>query len=489
MEFNSCKSGFSFFRKIDSVWGKLTGKYTLNRIFTIMRFMKAETLITEALDDKCAEWGRFKQEAQAMSLRLGNNLNGKIEAIKFTFLRLNVENEKKLAELAAADDRREDDLFLGYAIVVNVPVKLGVWSYVFESVVRELGIWDKTGHWQPLPFHYLHVKNRFPAEVGKTSYHLKGTYFRQQNSITNVCAHSCVTMMLNNASLPNGIVTAEDINGFLDFDHDKRKFRINENCIGHKEDFPAGPDIPQLRTVFKNYGYVPHLLEFDDENKQRKFRSFLYGFVESKFPALLTFGSHEGSTEEVGHVVPVVGHTLNPNSWLPVTGSYTVGNWSDKHQSPLGWIDDLVIHDDNHGMQFSLPAHAFKPATNPDRESNLTPREALGIFPESYGLQMLGNVAESVASSIIRTMAKETKGGIFKGNYYAERFWSDRKEALRQTTIFRPLLVKFHDYLKCFWDGKIMPNDTASFVERLDAQGIIYVWVSASGQNRPVKSE
>jgi hypothetical protein len=65
MEFKDCRAGYSFFKKIDSVWGDLTGKYTLNRIFTIMRFMNAETLITETLDEKCAEWGRFKQEEAA----------------------------------------------------------------------------------------------------------------------------------------------------------------------------------------------------------------------------------------------------------------------------------------------------------------------------------------------------------------------------------------------------------------------------------------
>lgn len=477
MEFKDCRAGYSFFKKIDSVWGDLNGKYTLNRIFTIMRFMNAETLITETLNEKCSEWGRFRQEEAAMRLRLGGQLTGKIHAIKFTFLRKRAENEKALAELAQATAKGEEDVFLGYAIVVNIPVKLGVWSFVFESVVRELGIWNGAGQWQPLPYHYLHVKKDFYGQVGNVDYKIRGTYFRQQNSITNVCAHSCVTMMLNNASLPHAIVTAEDINAFLGYDHDKRKFRINENCIGEKEDFPAGPGIPQLKGVFKNYGYEPHLLEFDDENKQRKFRSFLYGFVESQFPALLTFGSHEGSTDEVGHVVPVVGHTMNFNSWLPVTGSYTVGNWSDKHHSPLGWIDDLVIHDDNHGMQFSLPAHAFKPATNPDKDNNLTPREALGIFPVSYGIQMLGNVAESVAASTIRTMAEKSQGEIFKGNYYAERFWSERKKTLRQTTIFRPVLVKWNEYLKSFWGEKKMPADTARFVERIDGQGITHVWL------------
>jgi hypothetical protein len=423
MDFNDCRAGYSFFQTIDSVWGELNGKNTLNRICTIMRSMKVETLIVEELSKTCPEWGRFKQEEAAIITRLGG-LVKRIEAVKLTFTRKHAPNKLVLTELAKAARRGDDDPFLGYAIVVNITLKGGVWSYIFESVVRELGNWNDKGKWQPLPYHYLHIKKRFMGEVGSETYEIEGTYFRQQNSITNVCAHSCTVMMLNNASLPLGIVTAEDVNRLLGYDHVKRKFRVDEGCIGYMEDLPAGPDIPQLKGVFKHYGYEPDLLQFDEPDKQRKFRSFLYGFVESRFPAMLTFGSYDGIPDkEIGHVVPVVGHTLNFNSWLPATSSYIAGNWSDKHHSPLGWVDDLIIHDDNHGMQFSLPAHAFKPATNPDRNDNLTPREAMGIFPQSYNVKMLGNVAESVAASIIRTMAKQSKGTIFDGNYYTERFW------------------------------------------------------------------
>lgn len=318
MEFEDCKAGYSFFRKIDSLWGNLTPKHTLNRICTIMRGMKVETLIIEALHQRSAEWQRLEQERVAISVRLGSALK-KIEAVKLTFLRKRAADNPTLISLAQAAKRGDADVFLGYAIVVNVTVAKGVWSYVFESVIRELGSWDDTDRWQPLPHHYLHVKKRFACEVGNLSYEIIGTYFRQQNGITNVCAHACATMMLNNASLPIGIITAEDLNHLLDFDHIARKFRVNKHCLGYEENLPAGPDLPHLKKIFNHYGYAAELLEFDDLDKQRKFRSFLYGFVESQFPALLTFGSRDESPEEVGHVVPVVGHTLNLNSWLPVS--------------------------------------------------------------------------------------------------------------------------------------------------------------------------
>jgi len=476
MDFIDCKTGYSFFKTIDSIWGDLTPKHTLNRICTMMRCMGVETLITDNLGKDCPEWHRFEEEKEALYLRLGGKLK-KIKAIKLSFLRKSIKSKFELAKLAKQAKQGKQDPFLGYAIVVNITGKNGVWSYIFESVVRELGTWNESELWHRLPYHYLHVKKQFNCEVGKSPYKIMGVYFRQQNSITNVCAHACTTMMINNASLPNGIVTAEDINRHLNYDHVKRKFRANKDFIGKEENLPAGPGIEELKSVFKHYGYEPYPLEFNSEEEQRKFRSFLYGFVESQFPALLTFDSQEGLPDQVGHVVPVVGHTLNIHSWLPVTGSYKVGNWSDMHHSPLGWVNDLIIHDDNHGMQFSLPAHAFKPAADPEKDKNLTPRVALGIFPVSYDLKMLGNDAESIAASAIRTIAHETQGKFFEGNYYTKRFWSSKTQALRRTTIFRPVLVKWNEYLEKFWRDRKMPMDTLQFVERIKKMNIPNVWL------------
>jgi hypothetical protein len=82
-----------------------------------------------------------------------------------------------------------------------------------------------------------------------------------------------------------------------------------------------------------------------------------------------------------------------------------------------------------------------------------------------------------VAASTIRTMAEKTQGKIFSGNYYAERFWSERKKTLRQTTIFRPLLVRWGDYLKSVLGERKMPPDSARFIQEVNAQNITHVWL------------
>ena len=246
MEFKPCSTGF--FKIIDGVWGKLAPKHTMHRVCTIMRTMQAKTVVIEPLRSGTAEWKRFNQEEVAISRRLKQDAKS-INALKYTFLQKEVPDATALMALKKAAEGGDNSAFLGYAIIANVDVPRGTWSYIFESVVPQLGVLDSAGTLRPLQNHYLHVKRRFSCEVGGVPYSIDGAYFRQQNGITNVCAHACTVTMLNNASLPNGIVTAEDINGLLKFDQEVRKFRINQNCVQSSENLPAGLGISDLEKV------------------------------------------------------------------------------------------------------------------------------------------------------------------------------------------------------------------------------------------------
>src|SRR6185436_4609919 len=112
---------------------------------------------------------------------------------------------------------------LGYAILVSVEVAKGKWTYVFESIVHEVGGFDRA-EWRTNSNVYLHVKRRYTCSVAGYNYDLLGTYYRQQNSITNVCAHACATMMLNNTLKLRGLTTPEDLNQLLNFDHITHRF-------------------------------------------------------------------------------------------------------------------------------------------------------------------------------------------------------------------------------------------------------------------------
>ena len=176
-------------------------------------------------------------------------------------------------------------------------------------------------------------------------------------------------------------------------------------------------------------------------------------------------------------MVSVVGHTFNPHSWLPSTRRYGTGQWSSAYHSSLGWVDELIIHDDNFGMQFCLPAHAFKPVGNPDEPDDLTPREALGIFPTSFNIKMLSTSAETIAASVMRQMAKESQGAIFAGNYYTERFWSSVTNSLRESTIFRTLLVRWSEYVERYWKDGPISAELQKFLEEIDKKKITHVWL------------
>jgi hypothetical protein len=395
--------------------------------------------------------------------------------------------------------RVPNSAFLGYVIIVNIAFGgSAYWTYIFEAVTRELSISIPGGRWLPQPNFYLHVKNRFPCTVGATrNYSLVGSYFSQQNEITNVCAHACAVMMLANCPFTKDIVAAETLNEILGFNHDSNKLAVgltvpNDPTNSSNKEIRLGSEGPEwehLKKIFHYFRYSSHLYEFKTSTHQHRFRSFLYGFVESRFPAVLAFCPRLQSKKDLQHVVAVVGHTLNPHSWLPLPFFHATQELSKRHVqsvasskrskypefiSSLSWVDELIIHDDNYGMQLCLPGHAFKPVQHPDHEMNLNPDSGMGIFPASYNVKLLGHEAERLAMSAFRGNA--TSQEILKGSYYTERLWSETRGCPRSGIVFRTLLVNWKDYLSWWQLMGQFTGEALALVEMIKAKSS-YVWL------------
>lgn len=247
----SCKPGISFFKLIDEIWWGNTGSDTLHRLCTMMRWMSAQSVVVEMVNREFDEFGRIYQEVTAIEKRLGSKV--KWEARKLTFLRQKIEESDHLDAKATIVIKASDDAFLGYVIVVNLVINNYLKkTFVIESVTRDLFPRKATLEDAALPtnppIYYLHVKKKFECQVlqRRKQYALVGAFFRQQNSITNVCAHACAVMMLNNCKEISELVTCEDINDILGIDHQKRLLEINKhysvNYGGEK-----GVDTTELR--------------------------------------------------------------------------------------------------------------------------------------------------------------------------------------------------------------------------------------------------
>lgn len=460
-----------------------------------MRLMGAQSIIIEQLTNNSSEWIRLTQEFNAIRLRL-DSAELEIIADKITFTTFPF----PLGATASSLKQAPDSSFLGYAIVVNIKLSATCfWSYIFESVVKEFAGMLEAPHLTIHPNCYLHVKSAFTCTVGSIrNYEIRGSYFCQQNSITNVCSHAAAAMALTNASKSGEIVTLENVNQILNYEHKDRKFRINKYRLWNIPENPALSDPEedrfsdglvwkQLETVFKRHYYTPYLYEFYTVQHQHKFRSFLYSFIESGFPSILAFEPEVSGENPLQHVVCVVGHTLNPHSWLPMSLHLALQKVaSEKPElnkthpfdvlSSLSWVDDLIIHDENYGMQLCLPSHAFKPVQHPDHEHNFAPDSGMGIFPSTFKVLMLGHDAEKIAASAFRRVAN-SPANLLSGSYYTERLWSSHRKALKHGIVYRTSLVKWKDYILSISELSSLRNEALKFVEDT-AKQFEYVWLT-----------
>lgn len=395
-KFVPCGPGQSFFRLIDAITGTdaFSGqpRSTLHRICTLMRKMEAQTVVVEAVDSDTQESDRVSEELQSIETRLGRNVIHE-PVWKLTFVRSEVSDGGVLSEVADHD-------FLGYAILINLQLAQDMRRpYVYESIIREPGRLQLAGRdsweWQPLLNNYMHVGRSFGCSVGSgMEYSLEGSYFCQQNGITSVCAHACAAMVVNNCMQTEQIVTCQDVNRLLNIDHRIRMLHTDWGCNDRAAQ--KGLSIMELELVFRSFGLTPYTVEFSDP--VRYFREFLYGFVESACPAVLAFTTTDVEGHVWEHVVPVFGHTLNSDSWFPgAFANYAIGFVDRRYLSTLDWVADFIVHDDNYGMYFCLPGHAFRPEGRQDRGMRFMPFAGIGVYRAEAGVRLLGYQAELLA--------------------------------------------------------------------------------------------
>jgi len=120
-DFICCRPPFSFYRFADKHWPN-EGNRTLHRVFSLMRKMKARTMVVEKLDRA----GELEIETAAAEIRC----QGAVEfrGCRFSFFASPVTYET----LPYADDTD----YLGYAVLLSLRLPDGSHRrYVYESVV------------------------------------------------------------------------------------------------------------------------------------------------------------------------------------------------------------------------------------------------------------------------------------------------------------------------------------------------------------------
>jgi hypothetical protein len=260
-------------------------------------------------------------------------------------------------------------------------------------------------------------------------------------------------MVITNSCQNGSIVTCEDINKKIGIDH---KTRMMNAALGAENTYATNAGLTNLEIIAAFHRYELETNEFQcyERSQRLHFRSFLYGFIESGFPAILMFST----AHNISHVVAVVGHTLNSDSWFPLAFSRYAPRIArveneEVHRpylTTLDWVTDFIVHDDNFGMCLCLPGHSFRPEEHVDPSMAFMPVMVLGVCPLGTPSTLRSFDAQAVAHHRlhelfdVKTPVQKTLLNSLVSPYYGFHLFSQLKE---ETAVFRAILATPQKYL------------------------------------------
>lgn len=366
LEIITIERPFSFFKIAQE---RFTRCDPLRRIFSQVRLHDGKTMVIEKLgnpDDLREENEDLKKHSPDFT---GST------AYRLSFFQKKFSTKRGLATTKETE-------FIGYAVLKTDTApsfgKSGVIQRVYESVIRP------SRH----DNNFVRGSQNWPCRVDGKQFNVCGYLYAQQNGVTNICAH----VALRTAAArfhPSGDMSYREMNRLLGFD------QVNVKT--------QGLDLQQMVKVLEAAGATCFQADYSQSNVNAPpFQKYLYGSIESGFPAIIIFGTTaaDGSL----HAIPVFGHTFNQDTWVPnAEDSYFKIGEGTKYIPSESWLSMFVAHDDNWGSNYCIPRHYLQPWQNeepPPAPAQPTPPKA----DENGDEKFVPGVAH-----IISTMPKEVK--------------------------------------------------------------------------------
>lgn len=357
------------FSNFDFVDDHFNGTLSIRRIFTQARSRGCQTIVvedvpaTEAVEDENAEIATLFRDYVMRDLK------------RVTFWRSRFE----LTHLAA---QNADDC-LGYALLKH--------DFCPSRNVNGWHVFEALGTRYPHAHNYLTCAKRFPFRVGEKTFELHGVVYCQQNRLNKCCAQ----------------VALRSLCMHLVGDLDLPFRRINELAFhGEANSEPwAGLAPEQILTVLRGLGVELFSIDYSGVPKaheQLPYQKLLYSGIESGCGALLSFPTAGPSANpEEGHIIPVIGHTFNEDTWVPLAeGPYFKIGESISYISSHTWLSSFLAHDDNFGSNFCIPKDYLKP-----KQVGVV----IALHPQGYFFP--GFIAELLASDIFYSLLPEISPG------------------------------------------------------------------------------
>ncbi len=404
--------GFSNFLYVDRQY---RSNNILRRIFSLARKHGFRSLLVEEIAE--ADCPLLAEENSALRLRRPDFQRSTVHRLSFF---------RCLKDQAPAPAD-----FIGYAVfktdeLTDLPKPK---DHVFEAVIPAFRQAEQNN--------FIHCSRQYLVTTTAGQFSVVGNLYAQQNDFTFVCAHVSMRSALA-AVLPDGDVSYARLNALAGIDHQVTK-------VG--EGRGLGP--PQMEAILNSLG-IPFEKIVHEPQQQldlpTEFQRDLYGLIESGYPALVGFELHDPNPGPQGssrHMIPVIGHTFNEDTWVPEAQRDYFGAKLSYFPSE-NWLSSYVIHDDNYGPYYCLPRHFLK-------KDNFRIIYGLKRFPTSFS----AIEAEAVGLAFI--------GAIIKKIPAIGQDWYDRFAVYHNCglLVLRTILARKADYvahlqaLRC-WQGPVL---------------------------------
>jgi hypothetical protein len=455
IEFIPSARSFSNFDFVEDRFGSI---WQLRRILSQVRMHDGETIVVEHLQD-AADLAEENADLQQLCPAYKST---KSDAWRLSFFRGSVSDEHGLKSVSP---RR----FLGYAIVkkdVRPQRPFGCPKdqedfRIYESVV--MGSRHENN--------YIRGGPTWRCRVAGREMQIEGYLYAQQNGITNSCAHVAVRTAATR--FLGADLSYQKMNQWV------REFRTAAGLPAKNPG--AGLSSDEICHILHQVGAGTFMGDYTGRTTPKvPYERYLYGAIESGFPAILFFetGTQDEGGEATCHAVPVFGHTFNEDTWVPdanrryfpmrkVTEAPSMRE-ATKALSSGTWVSMFVGHDDNAGSNYCIPQNYIEPIRMcTDGQSNRFRCKqqqggvayAIGSLPSEIKVDPIE--AEAVGADYLLAILKQVPG-TFTG--WTER-WQKRLEGYHasQLLVLRTILVKGAQYATHLgavrgWAGKSFPK-------------------------------
>ena len=428
--------------------------WPLRRVFSQVRAHGARSMVVECLD--AAQARDLSEENEDIQKRFTKPVESRV--CRLSFFETPLPNKQALRKV-------QDEDFLGYAIVKQDSVADVVSvSRIYESVVAP----------SRRDNNFVRGLQQRASRVADRSFDISGYLYTQQNGWTNCCAHvACRTVAAR--FHPNHDMTYREMNDLpgVDINHTSKtaeKGLSKDTMVKILESAGARCIVADYRKPRPGFDPPP-------------FQKYLYGSVESGYPAILFFRTLMGSSPPY-HAIPVFGHTFNEDMWVPIAEwSYFVVGAGTRYVPSEQWLSTFVAHDDNLGSNYCIPRHFLHAkrlcdnwpgGSRPCQTESDCVAYVIATLPKNVKVNPID--AEVIGADYLFRIRKEVAS--------SNAWWSRLEDYAGQNKlVLRPFLLTALEYAQHLgsmsdWDHGTIPENLRAWVEQFSDRPLWMVELS-----------